>query len=57
MTRTELTLQWRTLLCPELSLDDLLDILRLRQKVFVVEQHCVFLDVDNLDELEKAQSF
>ena len=50
MTRTELTLQWRTLLFPELSLDDLYAILRLRQKVFVLEQHCVFLDLDNLDQ-------
>ncbi len=34
----------------ELSNAELYDILRLRSEVFVVEQNCVFLDMDNLDQ-------
>ena len=33
-----------------LSLDELYSIMRLRQQVFVVEQHCPFVDCDNLDQ-------
>jgi ElaA protein len=34
----------------ELSPDELYAILRLRSEVFVVEQNCVFLDMDNKDQ-------
>jgi ElaA protein len=34
----------------ELGVDDLYQILRLRQVVFIVEQHCPYLDCDNLDQ-------
>ncbi len=34
----------------ELSTVELYKVLRLRSEVFVVEQHCVFLDMDNKDE-------
>ena len=34
----------------ELSPDELYDILRLRSEVFVVEQACIFQDMDNLDQ-------
>lgn len=34
----------------ELSTDELYAILRLRSEVFVVEQNCVFLDMDNKDQ-------
>jgi len=34
----------------ELSPNDLYEILRLRSEVFVVEQNCVFLDMDNKDQ-------
>ena len=34
----------------ELSLNELYAILRLRSEVFVVEQNCVFLDMDNKDQ-------
>ena len=34
----------------KLSLDELYSIMRLRQQVFVVEQHCPFVDCDNLDQ-------
>lgn len=35
----------------ELSLEELYAILRLRTEVFVVEQNCVFQDMDNKDQL------
>ncbi|MDQ3290936.1 MAG: GNAT family N-acetyltransferase [Bacteroidota bacterium] len=35
---------------PELTPFELYDILRLRSEVFVVEQNCVFLDMDNKDQ-------
>ncbi len=34
----------------QLSLSELYAILRLRQEVFIVEQHCPYLDADGLDE-------
>jgi ElaA protein len=34
----------------ELSVEELYNILRLRSEVFVVEQNCVFLDMDNKDQ-------
>lgn len=34
----------------DLSLDQLYEILRLRQEVFVVEQDCPYLDADNVDQ-------
>lgn len=33
----------------DISVDDLYKIVQLREKVFVVEQECVFLDADGLD--------
>ncbi|UJP66697.1 GNAT family N-acetyltransferase [Mongoliitalea daihaiensis] len=34
----------------ELSVDELYELLRLRSEVFVVEQNCVFLDLDDKDQ-------
>jgi len=34
----------------DLNIDKLYAILRLRQRVFVLEQHCAFVDCDNLDQ-------
>jgi ElaA protein len=34
----------------DLSLDELYDVLRLRQRVFVLEQNCAFVDNDNQDQ-------
>lgn len=34
----------------ELSVNELYDLLRLRSEVFVVEQNCVFLDLDDKDQ-------
>ena len=41
--------QWRCLPFAALSADTLYRLLRLRSEVFVVEQACVFLDLDGLD--------
>lgn len=43
-------LQYYSLHFSELSLDQLYSIMRLRQEVFVVEQACAYLDLDNLDQ-------
>lgn len=45
---TELT--WVLAPFHELTNDQLYDLLRLRSEVFVVEQNCVFLDMDNKDQ-------
>jgi ElaA protein len=42
-------LQWRCLPFHALSADTLYRLLRLRSEVFVVEQACVFLDMDGVD--------
>lgn len=41
---------WNIKMFNELGTDELYDILRLRTEVFVVEQECVFQDMDNLDQ-------
>ena len=40
---------WQLKKFDELSTKEVYEILRLRSEVFVVEQTCVFLDMDNLD--------
>jgi len=42
--------QWQTALFDALSGAELYAVLRLRQAVFVVEQRCVYLDLDDLDQ-------
>ena len=42
--------QWQTARFEELSGPELYAVLRLRQAVFVVEQRCVYLDLDGLDQ-------
>ena len=42
---------WLTLTWPQLNTDQLYRIIQLRQEVFVVEQNCVFRDLDGLDSL------
>ena len=44
-------IQWRCLPFHALSADALYRLLRLRSEVFVVEQNCVFLDLDGVDAL------
>jgi ElaA protein len=43
-------IQWNCLHFDQLSLKELYAILRLRSEVFVVEQNCIFLDMDNKDQ-------
>lgn len=39
--------QWKTF--DELSADELYEILKVRQEVFVLEQNCIYQDIDDLD--------
>lgn len=43
-------LEWTLKKFSELSNEELYQILRLRSEVFVVEQHCNFMDMDNKDQ-------
>lgn len=43
-------LRWATKAFAELSLDELYKILQLRQEVFILEQACVYSDLDNKDQ-------
>ncbi|HEY6132182.1 MAG TPA: GNAT family N-acetyltransferase, partial [Halioglobus sp.] len=45
-----MTLEWQTLAFTELSGEKMYAVMRLRQQVFVVEQQCAYLDLDNLDQ-------
>ncbi len=47
---TNTNLRWVTKTFTELTVDELYAILRLRSEVFVVEQNCIFLDMDNNDQ-------
>lgn len=44
-------IKWITKTFEELTIHELYAILRLRSEVFVVEQHCVYEDIDNTDQL------
>jgi ElaA protein len=44
------SIQWTIKSFPELTPAELYDILKLRSEVFVVEQQCIFLDMDNRDQ-------
>ena len=45
-----MAIEWKCSFFNDLSLHDLYAALRLRSEVFVVEQNCVFLDLDNKDQ-------
>ena len=45
-----MNMQWQTLSFTELSLEQIYAAMRLRQEVFVVEQQCAYLDLDNRDQ-------
>ena len=47
---TNTNLRWVTKIFAELTVNELYDLLRLRSEVFVVEQKCIFLDIDNNDQ-------
>ena len=42
-------IRWEVKKFRDLSIDDLYEILRLRQEVFIIEQNCNYLDADGLD--------
>ena len=42
---------WRTKKFDELTLDQLYAILKLRMEVFIVEQNCFYLDLDDVDKV------
>lgn len=44
-------IQWKIKAFENLSVNELYDILRLRSEIFVVEQNCVYLDLDGKDKL------
>ena len=44
-----MSISWKTKTFDELSTQELYQILRLRSEVFVVEQNCVYQDIDNKD--------
>jgi len=46
----EMNIIWKCQFFDQLSLNDLYAILQLRSEVFVVEQNCVFLDLDDKDQ-------
>ena len=48
---TETIVKWDTKPFSELTATELYAMLRLRSEVFVVEQNCVFLDMDNNDQI------
>ncbi|MCP4180940.1 MAG: GNAT family N-acetyltransferase [bacterium] len=43
-------IKWQWKKFDKLSTDDLYEIMKARQDVFVVEQNCVYQDIDNLDD-------
>ena len=45
-----MTIQWKIKPFEALSLNELYQVLRLRSEIFVVEQNCVYQDVDNKDQ-------
>ena len=49
-----MTLRWRTVRGDELAAAELYDVLRLRSEVFVVEQQCLYQDIDGADLSEHA---
>tara|TARA_R110002049_G_scaffold80302_5_gene204286 strand:- start:438 stop:902 length:465 start_codon:yes stop_codon:yes gene_type:complete len=48
-----MALQWSTPGFEELSLNVLYAVLRLRQQVFVIEQQCIYPDLDNKDQIAR----
>lgn len=43
------TINWQWKKFEQLSVYELHDILKLRQEVFIIEQNCVYLDIDDID--------
>lgn len=46
-----MSIQWKIKAFKALTVDELYDLLRLRSEIFVVEQNCVYLDLDGKDKI------
>ena len=46
-----MTIQWEIKAFDALTVHELYDLLRLRSEIFVVEQNCVYLDLDGKDKV------
>ncbi|MBC5840560.1 GNAT family N-acetyltransferase [Flavobacterium sp. F-380] len=46
-----MSIQWKIKAFNALTVDELYDLLRLRSEIFVVEQNCVYLDLDGKDKV------
>jgi len=46
-----MSLKWKIKAFEELTVTELYDLLKLRSEIFVVEQNCVYLDIDGKDKL------
>jgi len=46
-----MTIEWKISPFEALSVNELYDILQLRSRIFVVEQNCVYLDLDGKDKI------
>jgi len=46
-----MTIEWKIKSFETLSVHELYDLLRLRSEIFVVEQNCVYLDIDGKDKV------
>lgn len=46
-----MTVEWKIKPFEALSVNELYDILQLRSRIFVVEQNCVYLDIDGKDKV------
>ena len=44
-------INWTFKAYDELTRDDVFDVFKLRQEVFVVEQSCIYPDIDDVDKL------
>jgi ElaA protein len=49
MSETQISIEWKFVAFSALTLTELYDVLQLRSEVFVVEQACVFQDMDGYD--------
>ena len=50
-------IEWVKKKLSEISLEELYSVLRLRSEVFVVEQDCVYQDIDNKDQIAIPVSY
>jgi ElaA protein len=46
-----MAIEWKIKPFEALSVDELYNLLKLRSEIFVVEQNCVYLDLDGKDKL------